>query len=58
MGGTELQPAEQQLKAARNGRKFTPDGHLVGSLGEVLASYYYELEIPTASAERHVRRNP
>ena len=40
------------------GRKFTPDGHLVGSLGEVLASYYYELEIPTASAERHVRRNP
>lgn len=22
-------------------RHFTPDGHLVGSIGEVLAAYYY-----------------
>lgn len=38
------------------GRKFTPDGHLVGSLGEVLAAYYYDLELLTASAERHDAR--
>jgi hypothetical protein len=35
------------------GRKFTPDGHLVGSLGEVLAAYYYDLELLTASTECH-----
>jgi hypothetical protein len=37
-------------------RKFTPDGHLVGSLGEVLAGYYYELELLPASTERHDAR--
>lgn len=35
------------------GRRFTPDGHLVGSLGEVLAAYYYDLELLAASTERH-----
>ena len=30
-------------------RKFTPDGHLVGSLGEVLAAYIFELTLETAS---------
>jgi hypothetical protein len=39
------------------GRKFTPDGHLVGSLGEVLAAYYYDLELLTASTERHDARS-
>jgi hypothetical protein len=34
-------------------RKFTPDGHLVGSLGEVLASHYYELKLLPCSAECH-----
>jgi hypothetical protein len=38
------------------GRKFTPDGHLVGSLGEVLAAYYYDLELLTASTECHDAR--
>lgn len=38
------------------GRKFTPDGHLVGSLGEVLAAYYYELGLLSASTERHDAR--
>ena len=37
-------------------RKFTPDGHLVGSLGEVLAAYYYDLELLAASTERHDAR--
>jgi hypothetical protein len=35
------------------GRHFTPDGHLVGSLGEALAKYYYGVELSTASAQGH-----
>ena len=38
------------------GRKFTPDGHLVGSIGEVLAAHLYELKLLPASAERHDAR--
>ncbi len=34
-------------------RPFTPDGHLVGSLGEVLASSAYQLELLPCSAECH-----
>lgn len=34
-------------------RPFTPDGHLVGSLGEVLASHYYALELLPCSTECH-----
>jgi hypothetical protein len=30
--------AVQELEAAYPGRKFTPDGHLVGSIGEVVAA--------------------
>jgi hypothetical protein len=42
-----------ELESHFPGRKFTPDGHLVGSLGEVLAAYYYDLELLTASTECH-----
>src|SRR5258708_10999525 len=42
-----------ELESHFPGRKFTPDGHLVGSLGEVLAAYYYDLELLTASTEKH-----
>lgn len=35
------------------GRKFTPDGHLVGSIGEVIAAAKYGLELLPASAEGH-----
>lgn len=35
------------------GRPFTPDGHLVGSIGEVLASYYYELDLLPPSYKTH-----
>ena len=31
------------------GRHFTPDGHMVGSIGEVWAAYLYGLELATAS---------
>jgi hypothetical protein len=34
-------------------RHFTPDGHLVGSLGEVWAAHLYGLQLDTASAETH-----
>ena len=34
-------------------RHFTPDGHMVGSIGEVLAAYHYELTLLPASAETH-----
>jgi len=35
------------------GRRFTPDGHLVGSLGEALASYHYGMVLSNASTECH-----
>ena len=34
-------------------RSFTPDGHLVGSIGEVIAASKYGLELLPASSERH-----
>jgi len=42
-----------ELELAFPGRKFTLDGHLVGSIGEVIAAYHYELELLTSSSERH-----
>jgi len=35
------------------GRKFTLDGHLVGSIGEVVAAHLYSLDLLPASAEGH-----
>ncbi len=34
-------------------RKFTPDGHLVGSIGEVVAAYAFGLKLLPASTEGH-----
>lgn len=42
-----------ELENAFPGRKFTLDGHLLGSIGEVIASYHYELKLLTSSSERH-----
>lgn len=42
-----------ELEAEFEGRKFTLDGHLVGSIGEVLAAYYYGLELLPPYAKRH-----
>ncbi len=33
------------------GRKFTPDGHLIGSIGEVIAANLYGLELLPPRAE-------
>jgi hypothetical protein len=35
------------------GRHFTPDGHMIGSIGEALASYHYGVVLAGASAECH-----
>lgn len=42
-----------ELEADFPGRHFTLDGHLVGSIGEVMAAYYYGIELYTASAVAH-----
>lgn len=42
-----------KLEVMFPGRHFTPDGHLVGSIGEALAKYYYGVELSTASAQGH-----
>ena len=34
-------------------RKFTPDGHLVGSIGEALAAHMFDLRLLPASAPEH-----
>ena len=49
----ELYEIVHKLESLFPGRHFTPDGHLVGSIGEVLASYYYGLELLPASYKTH-----
>lgn len=41
------------MEALFEGRHFTPDGHLVGSLGEALASHYYGVKLNKPSTEGH-----
>src|SRR5579872_2827307 len=45
--------ATAELEAAYPGRKFTPDGHLVGSIGEVVAAEALTLTLHPASYPRH-----
>ena len=40
-----------ELEATAPGRSFTPDGHLLGSIGEVIAATRYGLELTTASTK-------
>lgn len=47
-----------ELQTLFPGRHFTPDGHMVGSLGEVLAAHRYGLELLPASAKRHDAKSP
>ncbi|MBL8820098.1 MAG: hypothetical protein JNL58_29005 [Planctomyces sp.] len=42
-----------ELERMFPGRHFTPDGHMVGSIGEAIAAYYYGLTLFTASARGH-----
>ncbi len=43
----------ERLEVLFPGRKFTPDGHLVGSIGEVIAARMFGLELLSASAHDH-----
>ena len=66
MSHTSLHPTERvpelvrklyalvaEFEALFPGRAFTPDGHLVGTIGEVLAAYRYNLSLHAASNEGH-----
>ena len=43
----------KELEEDFPGRRFTLDGHLVGSIGEVMAAYYYGIELYSASTVAH-----
>jgi hypothetical protein len=47
----QLYALAAELEAAAPGRRFTPDGHMVGSIGEVIAACQYGLELAAASTE-------
>ena len=49
----ELLSAARRLEVLYPGRKFTLDGHLIGSIGEVLATQLYSLSLLPSSTERH-----
>ena len=42
-----------ELEAAFPGRSFSLDGHLIGSIGEVMAAYYYGVELYKTSTKKH-----
>jgi len=47
----ELYEISAELERLFPGRHYTPDGHMIGSIGEALAASYYGLELFPASAE-------
>ena len=49
----KIYEAVAELEAAYPGRKFTPDGHLVGSIGEVVAAEALTLTLHPASYPGH-----
>ena len=50
---TELYSIVGSLQELFKDRKFTPDGHLVGSIGEVIAAHMFTLELLPAGARVH-----
>jgi hypothetical protein len=46
-----------ELSASYPGRRFTPDGHLVGSLGEVIAALEFDLDLHKSSHPGHDARD-
>ncbi|MCM5704026.1 DUF6998 domain-containing protein [Larsenimonas salina] len=49
----QLYSASDELEALFPGRKFKLDGHLVGSVGEVVAAYMFALTLNPASTLGH-----
>ena len=54
----DIYRAVDELQAAYPGRKFTPDGHLVGSIGEVIAQDAFRLTLYSMSHQGHDAKNP
>jgi hypothetical protein len=52
----QLYDVVDKLQRLFKDRRFTPDGHLVGSIGEVLAAHYYRLKLSPASTKGHDAR--
>ena len=50
---SKLQSIVMRLEELFPGRHFTLDGHLVGSIAEVIASYMYDLELLPSSQQCH-----
>lgn len=48
-----LYGSAERLEALFSGRKFTLDGHLVGSIGEVIAAYMFDLTLNPTSFMTH-----
>ena len=53
-----LYSISQDLESLFPGRHYTPDGHMIGSIGEALAASYYGLELFTASEKTHDAKAP
>ena len=45
--------AVDELESMFPGRHFTPDGHMVGSIGEAIAKHYYGVKLHSASHGGH-----
>lgn len=54
----DLYTASDGLERLFPGRKFTLDGHLVGSIGEVVAAYIFDLDLNPASTLGHDATTP
>lgn len=54
----DLYTASDALERLFPGRKFTLDGHLVGSIGEVAAAYIFGLDLNPASTMGHDAKAP
>lgn len=53
-----LYSISRDLESLFPGRHYTPDGHMIGSIGEALAASYYGLELFTASEKTHDAKAP
>ena len=53
-----LYAISRELEQLFPGRHYTPDGHMVGSIGEALAASCYGLELFKAGAETHDAKAP
>lgn len=53
-----LYEISHELEDLFPGRHYTPDGHMIGSIGEALAASYYNLELFPASEKTHDAKAP